>query len=154
MKRSIILFTALAGLISACQNKTAEQTADSLATSPDTVNKDSKACYVYIKNRDTVSLSYTLAGNAIAGQLSYNLFEKDKNSGTIAGVIKGDTILADYTALGEGTTSVRQVAFLKKGDQLLEGYGDSEDKGGKTVFKDLHALKFGGSIDLSATDCK
>ncbi|SEA11442.1 hypothetical protein [Pedobacter hartonius] len=154
MNKSILLLTAIAGFLTACQNKTSEEQVDSLAKSPDTVPSQSKACYAYIKDRDTVSLSYTIAGNAIAGEFSNNLFEKDKNSGEINGIIKGDTILADYTAKGEGVTSVRQVAFLKKGTQLLQGYGDTKEEGGKLVFTKPHDLKFISAVALTASDCK
>jgi hypothetical protein len=154
MNKSILLLTAIAGFMAACQSKTSEEKIDSLAKSPDTVSSQSKACYAYIKNRDTVTLSYTIAGNTIAGELSNNLFEKDKNSGQINGTIKGDTILADYTAKGEGVISVRQVAFLKKGNQLLQGYGDTEEKGGKMIFTNPHTLKFVDAVALTTTVCK
>lgn len=154
MNRSILILSAAAMIAAACQSKTTEEKIDSLAKSPDTVSSQSKACYAYTKNRDTVTLSYTIAGNTIAGEFSNNLFEKDKNSGQINGMIKGDTIIADYTAKGEGVTSIRQVAFLKKGDQLLEGYGDTEEKDGKMVFTKIHELKFVSAIGLTAVDCK
>jgi hypothetical protein len=154
MNKAFLLLSIAAGFMAACQSKTTEEKIDSIAKSPDTVVPASKACYAYMKNRDTVTLSYTIAGNTIAGELSNNLFEKDKNSGQINGIIKGDTIIADYAAKGEGVTSVRQVAFLKKGDQLLEGYGDTEQKNGKMVFKKLQDLKFVNAIGLSAVDCK
>ncbi|MCX2479039.1 hypothetical protein OQY15_08040 [Pedobacter sp. MC2016-15] len=154
MKKLIVLFGGLAVCMAACQSKTTEEKIDSLATAPDTAVSSSKACYASMKNRDTVTLSYTKAGNTIAGEFSNNLFEKDKNSGQINGIIKGDTIIADYTAKGEGVTSVRQVVFLKKGDQLLEGYGDTEEKDGKMVFKQISSLKFISAVGLTAVDCK
>lgn len=154
MRKSILILVAVAGCFAACQNTSTEQQIDSLATAPDTSTTPGQACYTYIKNRDTVSLTFTTAGHEIAGKLSYNLYEKDKNSGTVSGMIKGDTIIADYTATGEGTTYISQVAFLKKGDQLLEGYGPSEEKNGKRVFTNKAALKFGEAIVLSAAPCK
>ncbi|CAM4158016.1 hypothetical protein SAMN06265348_105177 [Pedobacter westerhofensis] len=154
MNKSILSIGMIAVFMAACQSKTPEEKIDSLAKSPDTVAAQSKACYAYIKNRDTVTLSYTIAGNNIAGEFSNNLFEKDKNSGQINGIIKGDTIIADYTAKGEGVTSVRQVAFLKKGDQLLEGYGDTREENGKMVFTKVHELKFVSAIGLTAVECK
>jgi len=154
MKRSIVLLTVIAGFIAACQNKTPEQRIDSLATAPDTTAMADKSCYAYIKNKDTVSLSLTKAGNAVTGELNYNFYEKDKNSGTIAGVIKGDTIIADYTFNSEGISSVREVIFIKKGDVLAEGYGPAEEKSGKTVFTDKTKLKFDDYIKLSPIPCK
>ena len=154
MKKSILLLTAVAGFIAACQNKTPEQKIDSLATAPDTAAMADKACYAYINKRDTASLTLTHAGNAVTGELNYNFYEKDKNAGTIAGLVKGDTIIADYTFNSEGTSSVREVIFIKKGEQLAEGYGPMEEKGGKTVFTDKAKVKFGDFVLLSPVPCK
>lgn len=154
MKKSILLVAAIAGFLSACQTKTPEQKIDSLATAPDTTVTTNKTCYAYINNKDTVSLSIVKVGNSFTGMLDYNLYEKDKNTGTIAGLIKGDTIIADYTFNAEGTSSVREVAFLKKGDQLVEGYGEMKEKDGKTVFTDVKTIKFGGVTTLSPIQCK
>ncbi len=85
MRKSILLLAGIAGIIAACQNKTTEQKADSLAKSPDTTAMESKVCYISLKNRDTVSLSLNQVQDAVTGELSYNLFEKDKNTGTVAG---------------------------------------------------------------------
>ena len=154
MKKTILSSTILAGLFAACQqNKTTEQKIDSLATTPDTNASKAKACYVYIKDKDTVSLSLITAGNAVAGSLNYNFYEKDKNAGTIAGIIKGDTIIADYTFQSEGSTSYRQVSFIKKGDQLLEGYGPTQEADGRRVFTNIAGLKY-GDITLSPVNCK
>ncbi|KIO77249.1 hypothetical protein TH53_10390 [Pedobacter lusitanus] len=154
MKNIILSITVLAGLMTACRsNSTTEQKIDSLAAAPDTSVSKAKTCYAYIKNKDTVSLSLNMAGNAVAGNLNYNFYEKDKNSGTISGIVKGDTIIADYTFNSEGKTSYRQVAFVKKGDQLLEGYGPTQETDGRRVFTNLAGLKF-GDITLSAIACK
>nr|WP_314895499.1 hypothetical protein [uncultured Flavobacterium sp.] len=57
--------------------------------------------------------------------------------------------------MSEGVFSVRQVAFLKKGDSYVEGYGDVvDDNKGKVTFKDTKQLKFEGNIVLSKVDCK
>lgn len=157
MKRIILCAAVVAGFLASCQsNKSTEEKIDSLATSPDTSVTNVQSCYSYVNDRDTVSLSYIKAGNAIAGNLNYNLFQKDKNAGTVAGIIKGDTVIADYTFSSEGTTSYRQVVFLKKGDQLVEGYGPSQEVDGKSRFTDISKLKFGGqgTIVLSAIPCK
>lgn len=154
MKKSIVIITALAGFIAACQNKTPEQKIDSLAKAPDTAVTENRMCYTYLKQKDTVSLSLTKVGNAVTGELNYNFYEKDKNSGTMAGTVKGDTILAEYTFNSEGKSSVREVAFLQKGDQLIEGYGPVAEKGGKTVFTNHAELKFGEGVALSLIPCK
>lgn len=116
----------------------------------------SEECYSAIVKKDTISMSLNIKGNQIAsGKLSYNFFEKDKNEGTLVGEIKGDTLFAEYTFMSEGVSSIRQVAFLKKGNTYVEGYGDVvDDNKGKVTFKDTKQLKFEGNIVLSKVDCK
>lgn len=122
------------------------------ATTP---KKSSSDCYIYIKNRDTASLKLNITGEELTGELSYNLFEKDSNTGKIAGEMKGDTIIAEYTFDSEGLRSVREVIFVKKDDgNIYEGTGDVIEKDGKMVFKNRSALKFSPTMVFTKTNCK
>ncbi|WP_406823689.1 hypothetical protein [Pedobacter sp. KACC 23697] len=144
-------------LLAACQGGTAKKTQakiDSTIVTNAESAPDSVQCYQYIKNRDTATLSLKSENNKVTGTLGYNLYEKDKNAGTIAGMVKGDTIIANYTFQSEGKTSVREVAFLKKGNQLAEGFGDVQEINGESKFKDLSKLKFDGSMTFEKIDCK
>lgn len=162
MKNTLFLFTALAGLLAACSSNTSDKkTGDSSMiavdttfspTNPEPVN--STNCYLWVNKKDSISLKLTQKGEELTGDLKYLWSEKDQNKGTIAGEIKGDTILADYTFDSEGMRSVRQVVFVKKDGKLYEGYGDSEEKGGKTVFKNRAKLKFDDTTILSPVSCK
>lgn len=116
----------------------------------------SKECYNAIIKKDTISMVLNIKGDQLtSGKLSYNFYEKDKNDGTLVGEIKGDTLFADYTFMSEGVSSVRQVAFLKKGNGYVAGFGDVvDDNRGKVTFKDRKQLKFEGNIVLSKADCK
>lgn len=163
MKRSLLLLTGIALLASACNsNNTDTKGADSTSvTAIDTtltpavpIQAKITDCYIYTKNRDTVKLKLNTENEELTGDLSYNLFEKDSNKGTISGEIKGDTILAEYTFDSEGMRSTREVVFLKRDGKLYEGFGDLEEKSGKTVFKNRAQLKFGNAIVLSLTECK
>ncbi|MGY4385560.1 hypothetical protein ACVWYN_002600 [Pedobacter sp. UYP24] len=118
------------------------------------VTESADNCYTYIKNRDTASLKLHVQDHEITGDLSYKLFEKDSNKGTIVGALKGDTIIAEYTFDSEGMRSIREVIFLKKDGKLYEGYGDTEEKGVKVIFKNRSALKFDSGIVFDKTDCK
>jgi hypothetical protein len=114
---------------------------------------DTRICYSNFRNRDTVLLSFTRNDTTINGELMYQFFQKDRNTGIINGTVKGDTIIADYKFNSEGTTSVRQVVFLKRGDELLEGFGDVEENNGKMVFRNISTLVFDSSMVFSLTDC-
>jgi hypothetical protein len=141
MKVSIKVWMGLSlcAALAACQDKV-----------PDNVVA---GCYAYTKGRDTVMMSMQIRGKEVSGDLTYNLYEKDRNVGSIAGELIGDTVLVDYTFNSEGSKSVRQVAFLKKGDQLTEGFGDVAEQGGKMVFKDRSKLQFSSMIVLKKDSC-
>lgn len=155
MKKHFLSIIALAiALFTACQsNKSTQTDTDSSTLDTNITSATTQHCYQYIKNRDTAKLSFMTSGKITTGELSYNFAEKDKNKGIIKGEMRGDTLVADYTFSSEGRESVRQVAFLKKGDQMLEGFGDVLEKDGKMVFKHLDSLRFGQPIIFDKTDC-
>ncbi|WP_316847539.1 hypothetical protein [Pedobacter psychrodurus] len=157
MKNIIPMLGVAALFMASCQGGTAKKTQakiDSTIVTNAEAAPGALQCYQYIKNRDTATLSLKTEDNKITGTLGYNLYEKDKNSGTIAGMVRGDTIIANYTFQSEGQTSVREVAFLKQGDQLVEGFGDVQEVKGEVKYKDLTKLKFNGSMAFGKVDCK
>lgn len=140
--------------IVACNNSQSEETSDNAAAVDTTIVPGSQQyCYAYIKDKDTAKITMMSSGPITTGELSYNLFEKDKNNGIFEGELHGDTLIAEYTFNSEGKESIRQVAFLKKGKQLVEGFGDMEEKNGKMMFKNTSSLKFGESMVFEQTDC-
>jgi hypothetical protein len=147
--RNILI--AAACMLGACNYTDKKTTTDAPAENAGK-NKRSVECYTYQVNRDTVYLRLDIDGTKARGDLRYMLFEKDRNNGTINGEMKGDTLFAEYTFNAEGTKSVREVAFLKKGDRFVEGYGDVEEKNGQMVFKDRSRISFGTMV-LAKTEC-
>lgn len=146
-----------AATFAACQsNSGKKEAADSTITAETAVvaAAESRTCYVSFKNRDSTFLHLMKKGEKVTGTLNVSLYEKDKNTGTIDGLVKGDTLLLDYTFNSEGSQSVRQVAFLQKDGKLIEGFGNVEEQNGKTIFKSLTDLKFDGSVVLEQSDCK
>ncbi|MFN0255525.1 hypothetical protein [Pedobacter ureilyticus] len=145
-------------IISACLFSCQERTKITGQKDNDTtaanIPLEEQTCYSYIKGKDTAHLSLITTGVASTGELNYKWFEKDKNMGTIEGEMHGDTLFANYTFNSEGKQSVRQVAFLKKGNQLVEGFGDVEEKDGKVRFKDLSKLKFDDAMVFEKVACK
>ncbi len=127
-----------------CTSEKNEQGEDQPLT---TEVQETSACYAAVTAADSVTLRLVNTNGDITGELTYNNQEKDDNIGTVMGQMHGDTLLADYTFMSEGTESVRQVAFLKKGDGFVEGYGDAEERDGKMIFTNTAALDFGqGSV--------
>ncbi|MES2371457.1 MAG: hypothetical protein V4557_02685 [Bacteroidota bacterium] len=110
-------------------------------------------CYMYNDSSNIISLRASFLKDSVSGALNYDIYQKDKNSGTIAGIMKGDMLVADYTFISEGKTSVRQVAFKKSGSTLVGGVGEMEEKDGKMVFKDMSKLDFSHPVVLAEVDC-
>ena len=153
MLKTFLVSTTL-GLLAACQPQpaaTTDQPAPPTVPAPPT--PPAASCYAYTA-QDTVYL--TLAGPAAAttGNLIYHYAGKDRNRGTIRGAFSGDTLRAEYTFQSEGTESVREVAFVRRGPGFTEGYGPVTERNGKTVFQQPHQLKFDNRITLAPVACK
>ena len=148
LRHSLLIFTT--GIFMACQNNQSTQHVEETTNSTPTT----QTCYAYTNNRDTASLTLISTGPIVTGELNYQNFEKDSNTGMLKGEMRGDTLVADYTFNSEGMQSIRQVAFLSKNGELLEGFGDVIEKDGKMVFKTLSTLKFGNSITFTKVNCK
>jgi hypothetical protein len=149
MNRIILPFLVVITLFS-CKKEADE------AKAPETVAEKPaiEECYKGIVKEDTIAMTLIIKDNEITdGQLSYHLFEKDRNDGTLKGQIKGDTIFADYTFMSEGKQSVREVAFLKQGNAYMEGYGDVREVNGKMIFVDPKKLKFDSKTVLLKSEC-
>lgn len=138
----------------ACQERTKVTGEKSKNDTAGTIPVAEQACYTYVNGKDTADLTLITTGIVSTGELNYKWFEKDKNMGSIEGEMHGDTLIVNYTFNAEGQQSVRQVVFLKKGDQLLEGFGDVEERNGKTQFKDLKKLDFSKPIAFQKVACK
>ena len=128
----------------------------SVATAPEPVDNTSgqTTCYKYVSGKDSVRIQLTTTGTQVKGQLVYSLFEKDNNTGTFEGQMSGDTLYADYTFQSEGSTSVREIAMLKRQNTLVEGYGDVKEQNGKMVFTNKKAITFSDNMVLQETPCQ
>jgi hypothetical protein len=133
---------------------------DSTSTAtPVTVQKDTAtpiitpSCYANQTSNNLVMLRLHSVRPTVSGHLTYAIMGKDKNDGTISGSMRGDTLLADYTFMSEGKRSVRQVAFLRRGNAFIEGYGDTEQKGDRIIFSNADTLNFNGTMVLEELPC-
>lgn len=111
------------------------------------------SCYAYSTADDSVMLRLNQRGEAVDGELTYYLREKDANRGTIVGTLKNDTLFAEYTFQSEGVTSIREVAFIRRGDALVEGFGEVEERDGKFVFTDRSLISPNENVVLQRIDC-
>ncbi|HEY6171913.1 MAG TPA: hypothetical protein VIX80_06625 [Candidatus Kapabacteria bacterium] len=147
MKRTFLGLVACISILSSCKNEP-KQTPEQQPASVNTTQ-----CYSYATDKDTVSLKLTFEGNEVMGDLSYKYFQKDQSKGTLIGVMTGDTLFAIYTFTSEAVESTREVAFLKKGNDLVEGYGNVQEKDGLVIFANKGSLDFSSKILLKLVEC-
>jgi hypothetical protein len=163
--QSLFTFLAIALLIS-CNNKTNGTTAvtDSAtdgsvhANATDTIVTNAKpfalaGCYQMTIKKDSAFLDLNLNDTIVTGKLTFNFFEKDKNSGTLKGVLRNEQIFADYTFKSEGVTSVREIILQIKDGTLLQAYGDLKEANGKLVFADRNKLQYQRANPFIKVDC-
>lgn len=96
-------------------------------------------------------MEITEINKVVKGKLSYSLDGKDKNSGTILGTLEDNKLFAVYTFTSEGVESKRDISFLIKDNQLIEGYGELHADG--TSFVDKNNITYSSSFPLTKTDC-
>src|SRR5688572_15887980 len=145
----------------ACNNDSTTATSkDSTSTAtPATVQQDTAtpivtpSCYANQTSNNLVLLKLHTVRPIVSGHLTYAIMGKDENDGPISGTMRGDTLLADYTFMSAGKRSVRQVAFLRRGNAFIEGYGDSEQKGDRRIFSNADTLSFNGTMILEEVPC-
>lgn len=149
MKTVHFIFTLATIVLSSCTNAPKNNEPVIIPTNMN----EPVSCYSYTKDSNRVMMHISIVDNKVSGDLKFEYYQKDKNNGKITGEMKGDTMLADYTFWSEGIQSTREVAFLKKGNEWKEGYGDVEEQFGKMVFKSRAALDFENSVVLKKTEC-
>jgi hypothetical protein len=142
MMRAIVVICMAAMMVIACNKKREKEEVVTEAAE--------QLCYIYFKNMDTVKMTIAIQDKNVSGELMYKLFEKDRNYGQLKGTLSGDTIIAAYAFASEDIKSVREVAFLKKGASLVEGFATMDSTG--TRFSSHRDLTFSG-IELQKTAC-
>ncbi|MFS8083003.1 MAG: hypothetical protein ACMG51_06095 [Ginsengibacter sp.] len=110
-------------------------------------------CYQNVLNGDTAFLKIKVHEFIVDGTLNYKRAQKDSNEGTFTGVIRGEMIVIHYNFYSEGKTSMREIAFKIKGDQLVEGFGDILMKGDSAVFENVASLNFQDAQTFNKIAC-
>jgi hypothetical protein len=156
--KSIILlgFILLSG---SCNNEgktTSEIKQDSIKG--ETVKKEipdslTSGCYSQIAGRDTANLQIENKGGSVGGELSYTIFQKDRNDGTLQGEMSGDILTGWYLFKSEGIMSVRQVAWKTKGTELWPGTGEMIEKNDTMFFSFPDKLQYDNTRPFKKVDC-
>jgi hypothetical protein len=154
-KNLMIAITLL--LAGSCNNQSnsSEETRDT-TLSQDTVvtaTRVPSGCYAQIAKRDTSLLQFEQKDSSITGTLTYKIYEKDRNDGTIQAEIHGSFITGWYIFKSEGVVSVRQVAWQINGVELWPGEGEMMQRNDTAVFAKPDQLKYDASRPFKKVDC-
>lgn len=123
--------------------------------SPDSVAKADimEDCFQFVNGKDTIRLRIQPEEVNVTGELAYLFFEKDKSWGTIEGTLEDSLLIAEYTFLAEGDTSVRQVVFKRFEEGWREGHGEINEVDGVVVYKNIDSLDYDHEINLVSIPC-
>ena len=90
-------------------------------------------------------LRLTALAPAVQGRFTFMAADhSDGTDGTLRGMLRGDTLLADYWLNLEATGLAAPVAFRRWGSGWVEGWGDITPRGdGTFAFTRPAALRFG-----------
>ncbi len=155
MIKSFFSLVVTSGILISCNNQSTNNSAVPQTTNTEQPAKDNQAnhCYAYTTDKDSVLMEITTSGNSVSGTLTYKILEKDQNRGTIRGTMNGDTLIAAYKFMSEGIESVREVAFIKKGNDFIEGFGEVEEVNGAMKFKDISRINYSSNMVLRRVEC-
>ncbi len=155
MKKQLTSIFILLLMMISCNGKQ-ENKAEEITDIPDKKTEIAeKECYQYAKNNDSISLTLIHGENQkVSGDLVYNFYQKDGNFGSFDGIIKGDTLILNYHFESEGMKSLREEIFLKKGSNLMRGYGEMASLNGKEFIKQRKTIQFDDEFALAKVDCE
>jgi len=150
--KAIVMILAVMSF--SCKDVSTEKPTPSISETDAENLNPSEQCYLYANDKDTIKLVLKENKTLVTGNLLFNFYEKDGSHGAFEGVMKGDTIFADYNFEAEGTKSKRELILLKKDNVVLQGYGELEvDAQNTTVFKKNATITFDDKFPLTAAAC-
>lgn len=154
MKNAIATILTFSVIAAACNGGSGKKEAENDSLPAETALNSGTACYLKAVGRDTFRLQLVINDEQVAGQLDYDFHEKDKSSGTLAGVLQDNILRASYSYRSEGMNSVRPVIFKLMGDQVYEAQADNFDDKGVPVFPEANEqLRFEPS-PYNRKDCE
>ncbi|RSC95914.1 hypothetical protein [Tenacibaculum singaporense] len=153
MKKLLILFLVTTLAISCkkkeSKNDVTKESKEVVVQTPTTLVQI--GCYEYNKDGNQILFEITEINNTVEGTINYVLAEKDANTGAFSGTLTDDKLIGIYTFSSEGTESTREVAFMVKDNQLIEGFGELNETG--DAFKNKNNISYTSTMPLTKTDC-
>lgn len=135
MRSFLILSLVITCIVSSCDKNRKVNPENEIQKFTEMKHLERIECYGFLKERDTIYLALHIKNDTIIkGDLSYSLFEKDSQKGSLIGKLKGDSLFANYSFTSEGKESEREVFFLRTGNGFMEGTTKTIQKHNKMVF--------------------
>ena len=157
-----LILSALMILTAVSCEKKITDTVDTQTATPDSIvvpesnepleSSTLQTCYMEATGKDTLFVSLDDNLGTITGKMRYKNFEKDSSIGDLIGTQNGDTLMLNYTFEAEGTTSEREIYFLRKDGNLIEGIGEHKTESNKDFYANPAQLKYEGHR-LKSIDC-
>jgi hypothetical protein len=137
------------------KNEESQIQPDTLITDNNKNNTDTTigGCYSQIINRDTANLQLQIKGSNATGPLSYNIYQKDRNDGSIIAEVADSLITGWYLFRSEGIISVRQVIWRIKPGQLWPAIGEIIQRNDTTMFANPDKLQFNSKRPFIKVKC-
>jgi hypothetical protein len=111
-------------------------------------------CYAYRAGDEMRIMQYSIESDEVLGFLQNYFPGRDMTNGSISGNLDGDTLFIRFLYQHKQKDTMRQLAFLRQGDHLLEGSGTlMENPFGDMVF-DRGLLQFSDEKKLNLVTCK
>lgn len=110
-------------------------------------------CYLGVTGKDSVFVSIDDNLGTVTGKMAYKNSEKDSSKGDLTGFKSGDTLKLTYEFASEGTKSKRDLFFLQKDGNLLEGIGNQKDDNGVMKYADESKVSYKDGQKLQTADC-
>lgn len=158
MKKSILATLVLLAAFS-CEKKETEtltKTPPESVVIPETnepiESSTLQTCYLGATGKDSVFVSLDDNLGTLTGKMRYKNFEKDSSHGDLMGTKNGDTLKLTYTFESEGTKSDREIYFLQKEGNIIEGIGAHKTEGIQDKYESTANLKYEGH-NLKQVDC-
>ena len=128
-----------------------QDTATAVRIKTPTPDNNVSGCYRHTRGRDTLLVQLVQNGGRLAGRMRFDNYQIDGSMGTVTGNVSGDTLFLWYDFLSEGMRSVREMIFMKKGEDLMMAEGPFTLRGYSTLLNHIE-LKY--AEVLQQVQCK
>jgi hypothetical protein len=108
-------------------------------------------CYTYEDNSNRINLEITKIDNPVEGNLTFDLAGKSQITGVFNGEFKERILYGTYTFQSDSQNNKKDMIFMLKGNQLIEGQGGLNKSG--TKFNEAKKVSYDSKMPLTKTNC-